>query len=170
MWKYIQQGPREDSSCSSSQGMLQGLWDLSFLQYRRVAVAYPMQPDQVFCCYFVSVLIFVYFAYVFRLISVSKLLATILYEVVCAMTATWPSHVIVVGLTIIKFRRVWREFSRYSDWLRAGRSGDRISVGANFSYPARPGVGLTVWHLDIARGKVAEAWRWPSTLTRRQDV
>ena len=33
------------------------------------------------------------------------------------------------------------EFSRYSDWLRVGRNGDRIPVGARFSPPVRTGPG-----------------------------
>jgi cell division septation protein DedD len=37
---------------------------------------------------------------------------------------------------------IWaRELSRYSDWLRAGRSGDRILVGARFSAPVQTSPG-----------------------------
>ena len=35
-----------------------------------------------------------------------------------------------------------RQLSRYSDWLRAARSGDRIPVGARFSEPVQTGTGL----------------------------
>ena len=33
------------------------------------------------------------------------------------------------------------KFSRYSDWQRTGRSGDRIPVGARFSAPVHIGPG-----------------------------
>ena len=36
----------------------------------------------------------------------------------------------------------WAEWrSRYSDWLRAGRSGERILVAATFSAPVQTGPG-----------------------------
>jgi hypothetical protein len=39
-------------------------------------------------------------------------------------------------------RDVWAGYrSRYSDWLRAGRSGDRILVGARFSAPVQTDPG-----------------------------
>jgi hypothetical protein len=39
--------------------------------------------------------------------------------------------------------KIWAGYrSRYSDWLRAGRSGDRIPVKARFSAPVQTGHGV----------------------------
>ena len=64
--------------------------------------------------------------------------------------------------------------SRYSDSLRAGRSGDRIPVGARFSYPCRPPLGPTQppvlynGYRVFTGGKAAGAWRWPPTRILRR--
>jgi hypothetical protein len=42
----------------------------------------------------------------------------------------------------IKVFLTWAgQLSRYSDWLRAGQSGDRIPVGARFSAPVQTSHG-----------------------------
>jgi hypothetical protein len=57
--------------------------------------------------------------------------------------------------------------SRYSDWLRAGRSGDRIPVGTRFSAPVQTGPGAhpasSTMGTGSSGGKAARAWRWPPT-------
>ena len=58
--------------------------------------------------------------------------------------------------------------SRYSDTIRAGRSGDRNPVGGrDLPHSSRPGLGTTQppiqWVLGLSRGKAAAAWRWPPT-------
>jgi hypothetical protein len=58
----------------------------------------------------------------------------------------------------------WR--SRYSDSLRAGRSGDRMPVGARFSAPIQTGPEAHPASCTMGTGsfpgvKAAGAWCWP---------
>ena len=56
----------------------------------------------------------------------------------------------IIFLPIKRMWGVWR--SRYSDWLRAGRSGDRIQVGARFSAPVQTGPGAHPASCTIGTG------------------
>jgi hypothetical protein len=65
------------------------------------------------------------------------------------------------------------QLSRYSDWLKAGRFGDRIPVGARFSAPVRTGFGAhpatyTMGTGSFPRGKSAGAWCSPPTSILRR--
>jgi len=58
--------------------------------------------------------------------------------------------------------------SRHSNSLWAGRSRDRIPVGAKFSAPFQPGPGAHPASYGMGtgcfpEGKAAGAWRWPPT-------
>ena len=61
------------------------------------------------------------------------------------------------------------QLSRYSNWLRTGRSEDRITVGARSSAPIQTGYGAhpasyAIGTGSLSRGKAAEEWRYPRTL------
>jgi len=57
---------------------------------------------------------------------------------------------------------VWaRYLSRYSDWLRAGRSGDRISVDARFSALVQTGPGPHPSSCTMGTGSFPGGKEWP---------
>ena len=60
--------------------------------------------------------------------------------------------------------------SWHSDWLRAGRSGDRIPVDTRFSTPVQTSPGPTQLSVQFVPclfpdGNMALAWRWPPPTT-----
>ena len=83
-----------------------------------------------------------------------------------------PVHKYVQSATLmpvrllVKVRKVEsgpRYLSQYSDSLRAGRYGDRISVVARFSAPVQTGPGALPSSCEmgigsLSRGKAARAW------------
>ena len=73
------------------------------------------------------------------------------------VSGIWQLHIYVDLLNITESG--WR--SLYSDLLRAGRSGDRISAGAKFSAPIQTG---SEDHPASPSGvKAAGSWCWPPT-------
>jgi len=74
----------------------------------------------------------------------------IVVVVVVVVVAAAAAAVVVSGLE-------WR--SRYSDWLRAGQSGDRIPVGARFSALVLTGPGAYPASYTMGTGSLPEVKR-----------
>ena len=71
---------------------------------------------------------------------------------------------LLTDLSCVLLTRGLLTYSRYSDSLRAARSGDRIPVGARFSAPVQTGPGAhpacyTMNTGFLSRGKSAGSWR-----------
>jgi hypothetical protein len=62
------------------------------------------------------------------------------------------------------------EFSRYSDSLRAGRSGDRIPVGARFSTPVHTGPGAHAASFTMDTGSFPGVKRPGSGINHPPDL
>ena len=53
-----------------------------------------------------------------------------------------------------------RSFSRYRDWLQAGRSGDRMLEGERFSAPVQTGLGAHPASYTMGTGSF-KGVKWP---------
>ena len=74
---------------------------------------------------------------------------------------SWPHYKYCTYILYLCIKR-----NRYSDSLRAGRSGDRIPVGERFSAPVQADPGgppslLYKGYRVLSGGKAAGAWCWP---------
>ena len=60
------------------------------------------------------------------------------------------------------FPNLWvGQLSQYSDWLRAGRSGDRIPVGVRFSAPVQTGPGAHPASCTMGTGSFPQVKQQP---------